>query len=248
MKITVITVCYNTVATIERTILSVLNQTHKDIEYIIIDGGSKDGTVDIIKNYASRIAFWISEKDNGLYDAMNKGILHATGDYINFMNAGDIFSSIDVIEKIFSGNKYDADIIYGNSIAKYEDGRETFENAEETTKWLPIHPIYRHNASFVKSRVQKKYLYDISRQKEFKYALDYLNIITFYDNNCIFKKINEYVVTYEKDGISNNPIQSCILNHKISFRNRKPRFNEKMTFYKRLLKEYLKYITRKNNR
>lgn len=90
-KISVITVCYNCVSVIEQTIKSVLEQTYPNIEYIIIDGGSMDGTVDIIKKYSDTVTYWISEPDNGIYDAMNKGIDMATGDYLNFMNAGDTF-------------------------------------------------------------------------------------------------------------------------------------------------------------
>ena len=93
-RISVVTVCYNAVDCIEQTMLSVLDQTYHDIEYIIIDGGSTDGTVDIIKKYADRLAYWISEPDKGIYDAMNKGIAVATGDYINFMNAGYFQGSV----------------------------------------------------------------------------------------------------------------------------------------------------------
>ena len=83
--ISVITVCYNVASSIEKTMLSVLNQTYKNLEYIIIDGNSTDGTVDIIKRYAERLTFWISEPDNGIYDAMNKGIVKATGEFLIFM-------------------------------------------------------------------------------------------------------------------------------------------------------------------
>ena len=97
--ISIVTVSYNAVLTIEQTILSVINQTYPNVEYIIIDGGSTDGTVDIIKKYEDKIAYWVSEPDKGIYDAMNKGVVVATGEWINFMNAGDIFTDGDVIDK-----------------------------------------------------------------------------------------------------------------------------------------------------
>src|ERR1700761_7114863 len=89
--LSVITIVYNNVNDIERTMLSVLNQTYGHIEYIVIDGKSNDGTLEIIKRYENRIAKLISEKDEGIYDAMNKGIAAATGDYVIFMNSGDEF-------------------------------------------------------------------------------------------------------------------------------------------------------------
>lgn len=116
MKISVITVCYNCQFDLEKTILSVINQSYKNIEYIIIDGGSTDKTLDVIKKYIDKITYWVSEPDKGIYDAMNKGIRKATGDWINFMNAGDCFASPDVIAKLFSCNIIPNDIkfIYGD--------------------------------------------------------------------------------------------------------------------------------------
>lgn len=98
--ISVITVCYNARDCIEKTLLSVINQTYKDVEYIVVDGGSTDGTLQIIEKYRDSINTLVSEKDNGIYDAMNKAIGLAHGEWLNFMNAGDTFSDDNVLEDI----------------------------------------------------------------------------------------------------------------------------------------------------
>ena len=116
LKISVVTVCYNAAVSIEQTMLSVLGQSYPDIEYIVIDGGSTDGTVDIIKKYADRLAYWVSEPDKGIYDAMNKGIAAATGSYINFMNSGDSFYDNRVVEAVVPYLSSDMKaVIYGNA-------------------------------------------------------------------------------------------------------------------------------------
>jgi len=120
--VTFITVVYNGVQELESTIQSILSQTDKRFEYFIVDGGSTDGTVNLIRKYESQLTGWISEKDNGLYDAMNKGMKFGTGKYLWFMNAGDLLYSNDILEKIFSSlagaktdGNYFPDVIYGET-------------------------------------------------------------------------------------------------------------------------------------
>lgn len=98
-KISVITVVYNDVKNIRNTMESFFSQTWEDKEYIVVDGGSTDGTAEVIKEYSDRLAWWCSEEDDGIYDAMNKGILHATGDWINVLNCGDSYCSIESLKK-----------------------------------------------------------------------------------------------------------------------------------------------------
>ncbi|MGV3764439.1 glycosyltransferase family 2 protein [Parapedobacter sp.] len=112
--LTVITVVYNNAADIERTLLSVINQTYPHIEYVVIDGGSTDGTAGIIRKYAGQIARFISEPDGGIYDAMNKGLALATGDYVLFMNSGDEIYATDTVAAVFA-TAPNADIYYGET-------------------------------------------------------------------------------------------------------------------------------------
>ena len=122
----IITITYNAERWLERTILSVLSQSYPNIEYILIDGASKDKTVEIIKQYESGIASWISEPDKGLYDAMNKGLKRATGDYVWFVNAGDSLYTSDTVQGVASliqKKKVLPDIIYGDTILIDEEGK-----------------------------------------------------------------------------------------------------------------------------
>lgn len=126
-KFSIITITYNASQWLERTILSVLSQSYPAIEYIIIDGASTDGTVDIIRQYASGIATWVSEPDKGLYDAMNKGLKRATGDYVWFINAGDTLYTADTVQKIAASLKKDVslpDILYGQTMIVDAEGRQ----------------------------------------------------------------------------------------------------------------------------
>lgn len=117
IKITVITVCFNCKNDIESTILSVINQTYPNIEYIVIDGGSTDGTIEIIEKYHDKIHTFVSEADQGIYDAMNKGLKYTSGTMVNFMNAGDKFYNNDTLSLVFSSNSSwdEYALIYGNT-------------------------------------------------------------------------------------------------------------------------------------
>lgn len=121
----IITVTYNAEDVLERTILSVISQLYRDIEYIIIDGNSSDRTVDIIKEYKNRISYWISEPDKGLYDAMNKGLQAATGDYVWFLNAGDVFKTENTISELanIAVQSSIPDILYGETDLIDSEGR-----------------------------------------------------------------------------------------------------------------------------
>lgn len=167
LKFSIVTVCYNAAIDIEETILSVINQTYNNIEYIIIDGGSTDGTVDIIKKYSNQISYWVSEPDKGIYDAMNKGINKAIGDYINFMNAGDCLYSNSTISDTVNLIKGRPTIIYGDTIIKKSKGNEQWENGILAN--IKNNMVFCHQSTFIRLDYHKQNPFDTS----FKLAADY---------------------------------------------------------------------------
>lgn len=135
--ISIITVVYNGEVYLEATMQSVFNQTYPGIEYIVIDGGSTDGTMEIIQRHADRIQYWVSEADKGLYDAMNKGIKAATGDYLWFMNAGDHIRGKDCLERMMQQWTADTDVLYGEVMLVNEARADQGLRSERTTQQLP---------------------------------------------------------------------------------------------------------------
>lgn len=179
MKISIITVCFNSAKTIRDTIESVLSQDHSDIEYIVIDGGSSDGTVEIILEYQSKIAKFVSEKDRGIYDAMNKGISLATGDVVGILNSDDVYiSSTTVFELMGVMNHKNADCVFADliivdprnmkKVLRYYDSSK-FKTTKFRFGWMPAHPTF-----FVKRRVYEKVgLFSL----KYKIAADYEMLI-----------------------------------------------------------------------
>lgn len=164
MKITVATVCFNSASTIENTIISVINQTYKDIEYIIVDGKSNDSTMDIIERYAERNGiFVISEPDKGLYDAMNKAADIATGDYILYMNSGDVFASDDAVEKVVPFLLKEPDMCYGNviRIKKDREHLETYHGKYKEMKLVLQGKMMCHQSMFTRVETMRKYRFDL---------------------------------------------------------------------------------------
>ncbi len=199
--ISVITVVLNAKDHIENTILSVIEQSYPNIEYIVIDGGSTDETLDIIEKYRNKISKIISEPDNGIFDAMNKGIELATGDYINFMNAGDSFYSNNVIETVFSQANLSSDIIYGDTLVNFQIGTYSCQKIisappvnADFWKWFPC-----HQSCFTKIHYLKNNKFD-PKHKQFA---DYALLLDFkYNQNLKFQKQNLVIARYLGGGIS----------------------------------------------
>lgn len=201
--ISIVTVSYNALATIEKTILSVINQTYPNIEYIIIDGRSTDGTVDIIKKYANKIAYWISEPDKGIYDAMNKGGLKATGEWLQFLNCGDKLHDNNVLSNIFlSSDNDNVGIIYGDMVKITRVGA-FWGKPYPLDRFKSSFPVF-HPSSYIRRNVFITFMFDTS----YRIAADYALYRQLYLRGVIFKYISVKMVVF--DGIngvsSTNPL------------------------------------------
>lgn len=206
MKITIITVCYNRKGTIEKAIQSVLSQNYLDIEYIIIDGNSKDGTQEIIESYKDRISNYISEPDKGMYDAINKGFKLATGDVIGLMHSDDEFYDRKAISRIAArfGNDNTIDGVYGDGIYVSNDKEErlirdriggVFSLKRVKKGWLPLHPtVY-----LKKTVIDKHGLYNL----DFKIASDTEFLLRYlYKHKINMSYIDAYIVKMRMGGMS----------------------------------------------
>lgn len=201
MKYSIITVNYNNRDGLRKTIESVINQTCRDFEYIVIDGGSTDGSVDVIKEYDKDIDYWVSEPDKGIYNAMNKGIAKATGDYLNFMNSGDCFFNECVLEKISKkGNP--ADIIVGRDYHFKESTQQGFATIlpSRISMLTFVHNSLPHQSSFFKRELFINSLYDESLRlvADVKFYIQKICV-----EQCSIQLIDDIICRREPDGVSN---------------------------------------------
>lgn len=199
MKYSIITINYNNRDGLEMTINSVLGQSYKDFEYIIIDGGSTDGSVEVIKKYESQIDYWVSEPDKGVYNAMNKGIGKASGDYLNFMNSGDTFHSTSALE-IIAGLHSDDDIIIGGYYESEKGISHTIPPQDVTLLTLLKFTI-NHQATFIKKSLFGKRLYDENYMIMADAKFNFQSIII---DNCSVRITDDIIADYDTNGISSN--------------------------------------------
>ena len=197
MRYSIITINYNNKDGLIRTISSVLCLSNKDYEFIIIDGGSTDGSVDIIKQHIKDITFWLSEKDNGVYHAMNKGVAQAHGEYLIFMNSGDCFHSSEALSSI---TEYQEDIICGKVI-KGDSAKPSGHNKLTITLVDLMRGSLPHQAMFIKRELLVKHPYDENYKilSDWKFCIE---AIVF--DNCSFHNVDDIIADYDTSGISTN--------------------------------------------
>lgn len=211
MKLSIITINYNNAEGLRKTLASIASQTFCDFEHIIVDGGSTDGSVEVIREYEQSLASrlsplasnlkWLSEPDSGIYNAMNKGIKMANGEYLLFLNSGDYLVDADTLKNVFA-DADDVDIIYGDRINVWKDGLERNRDSfpDHITGYFLYRGMISHQASFIKSDLFVKYgLY----REDLKYGADWEFFLrTFLLYNCTYQHIYQNVVCFDCLGIS----------------------------------------------
>lgn len=249
MKVSIITVCYNSASTIEDTIKSVLDQTYRDIEYIIVDGASRDDTLSIIDRYKGRFARVVSEKDDGIYDAMNKGISMATGDIVGLLNSDDVYASPQVVEEVVRGfAESGVDAIFGDvcyvkrddldSVVRYWKSSPYKEGAF-SRGWHPPHP-----ALFIRRGVYSRYgLFDTA----YDVSADFELMLRFIGKHEVKTRyLSGVLVKMRMGGVSNNSLKNMIVGN----RNIKKAFSKNDQAYYfwypflRLVPKLLQYIVK----
>lgn len=217
MKISIITITYNSSSTLAETINSVINQSYKNIEYIIIDGGSSDNTIPIIKSYENKITTFISEKDNGIYDALNKGILLATGDVIGILHSDDFYTNTNVIQNVVNKlEQTNADALYADLFyvdknntskihRKWKSGNYSLEKF--LNGWMPPHPTF-----FVKKTIYEKYgSFNLSLNS----SADYELMLRFiYKEKIKVAYLPEFIIKMRLGGKSNVSLKNRIIANK----------------------------------
>lgn len=198
-KLSIITVNYNNLEGLKRTVESVISQTWQDFEYIVIDGGSTDGSAEYLESQRAKINYWISESDSGIYNAMNKGIKVATGEYLLFLNSGDHFNEFASLYKVQSQLMNDAIIYFDINIVTDKDSY-VLVNPVEFSFYYLHNNLPCHQCTFI-----KKTVFDIVGyyDESLKIVADWkLVILAILKYNCSYRKVSAVFSTFYKDGLS----------------------------------------------
>lgn len=196
MNLSIITINLNNKVGLKRTIDSVLSQTYSNYEWIVVDGGSTDGSKELIEQYSEHFSWWVSETDTGIYNAMNKGIAHAHGEWLQFLNSGDWYYEKNTLEKVFS-KKYANDILFGDMILTDTKEYKQIKYPNTLTLSYFLDHTICHQATFYKKNIFIDNKYDES----FKIVSDWAFQISLLLQGKTFEHINQYIVFFDKNGI-----------------------------------------------
>jgi glycosyltransferase involved in cell wall biosynthesis len=243
MSLSIITINYNNLNGLVNTIESVLSQSNQEFEFIVIDGASVDGSFEYLSKIKQNFTYWVSEKDNGIYHAMNKGILASNSDYLLFLNSGDVFYDTNVISEVSEiiASNDNIDIFYGNQImVDFDNLKKQFIYPKQLTFSFFFNSSLPHQASFIKSNLFKRFgFYD----ENLKVVSDwefFFDLIVF--KNVAYLHIDRFIAIFEHGGVNFRFRQLGILERETIFQKKYPMFYDDIKNYRELMSrdKYLK--------
>ena len=238
MNLSIITINYNNVNGLKRTFETVLSQNFQDFEYIVIDGGSTDGSKALIEKFADKISYYVSEPDAGIYDAMNKGISKASNAYLLFLNSGDVFCNVEVLQNCDLKNKK-KDILYADIFNVYANEKVLRKYDMKIGFEFMFQGTFCHNATFIKRDLFTKFgLYNL----KYKIVSDWHFFMkVLFKNNCTYQHLDFPLIEYDRNGFSSLPQNQFMLeNERNEILNSE--YAHEMGLYQEMLAERRKFL------
>lgn len=219
MKLSIITINYNDVDGLKRTIDSVVYQTFRDYEWIVVDGGSSDGSRELIEQNSTLFTYWVSEPDKGIYNAMNKGIDHANGGWLLFLNSGDWLYADDVLDRVFS-KEYSSDVIYGDVMYHWPDARGM--ELEQKPNKISLYYLYEHTLCHQSTFYKKDIFANHRYNEEYKICSDWALFIRLVIEGYAFEHLPFCISIFDQNGISSHLTPEHIAERKRVFEDNIP--------------------------
>ena len=230
-RVTIITVVRNDKQHIRETIVSALAQTGVEVQYLVLDGASADGTADIIRSFEGRLAYWHSRPDRGMYDAMNQAIKMADGEWISILNSGDTYVSSTSLADALAQTDSESSVIFGHSIEVNPEWKHEIR-AVPDARLLRFAPTFRHGSALIRREVHKTHLFDLSQEKRLGYALDWEMLHQLWQEGYKFQMVDTFIEAYRVEGTSNHPYRNLLYNYRITSRG----VSNKLPFIKYFIK------------
>ena len=230
-RVTIITVVRNDKQHIRETILSALAQTGVEVQYLVLDGASTDGTAEIIRSFEGQLAYWHSLPDRGMYDAMNQAIEMADGEWISILNSGDTYVSNTSLADAIALADSESSVIFGHSIEVNPEWNHEIRALPDTSL-LRFAPTFRHGSALIGSEVHKTHPFDLSQENRLGYALDWEMLHRLWQEGYKFQMVDTFIEAYRIEGTSNRPYRNLLYNYRITSREA----GNKLPFLKYLIK------------
>ena len=214
-RVTIITVVRNDESHIRETIVSALAQSGVEVQYLVLDGASTDGTAEIIRSFANHLDYWHSKPDQGMYDAMNQAFAMADGEWISILNSGDTYVTSTSLADAIAKAEAESSVIFGHSIEVNDEWNRELRAVPDTSL-LRFAPTFRHGSALIRTDVQKSHPFDLDKTDRLGYALDWEMLHRLWREGYKFQMVDTFIEAYRAEGTSNHPYRNLLYNYRIT--------------------------------